>query len=64
MASSTCIGSGTLGGTPAVWRLRSPPLGMRVDSGRLGVEELGETRGVSDEERGLRPGLTGWAGAG
>ena len=45
MASSTCIGSGTLGGTPAVWRLRSPPLGMRVDSGRLGVEELGETRG-------------------
>lgn len=62
--SSTCIGSGTFGGAPPVCRLRSPPLGRRAASGKLAVDALGDTSGVSEEERGFKPGLTGWAGAG
>jgi len=37
---------------------------MRADEARLVEDALGDTSGVKDDERGARPGLTGWAGAG
>ena len=60
--SSTSTGSGTF--VPPVARLRGPPLGSRAELERFVLEAFGDISGVSEDDRGVRPGRSGCAEAG